>query len=104
MRPTTAPSARTSKSSSSHSPDGREADARLRISEDTRNFTSQRGGSDESSADTKWRVLPSGEVNRTIDDDFGQGIGRHLASPIPFGILVPLRRVAIKPTRIGAMH
>jgi len=31
MRPTTAPSARTSKSSSVHSPDEREADARLRI-------------------------------------------------------------------------
>jgi hypothetical protein len=32
MRPTTAPSASTSKSSSFHSPDGREADARLRTS------------------------------------------------------------------------
>src|SRR5262249_17853289 len=31
IRPTTTPSARTSKSSSFHSPDGREADARLRI-------------------------------------------------------------------------
>ena len=35
MRPTTAPSASTSKSSSFHSPDEREADARLRT-----NFTS----------------------------------------------------------------
>jgi hypothetical protein len=33
MRPTTSPSARTSKSSAFHSPDGREADARLRISD-----------------------------------------------------------------------
>jgi hypothetical protein len=32
MRPTTAPSTSTSKSSSFHSPDGRETDARLRIS------------------------------------------------------------------------
>src|SRR5262249_20375524 len=35
MRPTTAPSASTSKSSSFHSPEGRETEARLRISEDT---------------------------------------------------------------------
>src|SRR5262249_4192176 len=35
MRPTTAPSASTSKSSSFHWPDGREAEARVRISEDT---------------------------------------------------------------------
>jgi hypothetical protein len=34
MRPTMVASASTSKSSSFHSPDGREADARLRISED----------------------------------------------------------------------
>src|SRR6516164_6516626 len=35
IRPTTTPSASTSKSSSLHWPEGREAEARLRISEDT---------------------------------------------------------------------
>ena len=42
MRPTTVPSARTSKSSSFHSPEGRDADARLRISVTAASLRGQR--------------------------------------------------------------
>jgi hypothetical protein len=49
------------------------------------------GGSDRSPAPmSKRSVLPTREIYCTIHQDFRKRIGRHLATPIAFSILVPL--------------